>query len=157
LQYTPNQGYDVKPLAMTLNKNSWNELETTDFLDGELSINEKIGEKEQSYPVILSLTRMKGEKEQRIIITGDADCISNGELANRRNGIYAANFSFITETFRWLSYGEFPIDTSRPKSIDKTIFLTRKATPWIKLFALGVIPFFLAFAGFLVWYKRKGR
>lgn len=50
---------------MTLNKNSWNELETTDFLDGELSINEKIGEKEQSYPVILSLTRMKGEKEQR--------------------------------------------------------------------------------------------
>ncbi len=49
LQYeTPNQGYSIKPIAMTLNKNSWNELETTDFLDGELSINEKIGEKKNN-------------------------------------------------------------------------------------------------------------
>lgn len=50
LQYSLNKTYNVKPLAMTLAKNSWNELETTDFLDGELSINEKIGEKDNLIP-----------------------------------------------------------------------------------------------------------
>lgn len=156
LQYDTDKGYVVKPIAMTLPKDSWNELETTDFLDGELSVNEAIGEKEQSYPAILALTRQRGDKEQRIVITGDADCISNTELANSRNGIFAVNFNFISETFKWLSYGEFPIDTSRPESIDNTILLTRKAEPWINLFALGIIPFLLAFFGFMVWYKRKG-
>ena len=157
LRYSTNSGYEGKPRAMTLEKGSWNELETTDFLDGELSINASIGELEQSYPVVLSLTRQRGDKEQRIVITGDADCISNGELANSRNGIFAINFNFITETFKWLSYGEFPIDTSRPDTVDNTIFLSRKASPWIKFFAMGVIPFILAFAGFMVWYRRKGR
>ena len=157
LRYSTNSGYEVKPLAMTLEKGSWNELETTDFLDGELSINASIGELEQSYPVVLSLTRQRGDKEQRIVITGDADCISNGELANSRNGIFAINFNFITETFICLSYGEFQIDTSRPDKVDNTIFLSRKASPWIKFFAMGVIPFILAFAGFMVWYRRKGR
>ena len=156
LRYSLNKGYEVKPLAVTWNKNSWNELETTDFLDGEISVNENIGEKEQSYPVILALTRPRGDKEQRIVITGDADCISNTELANNRNGIFAANFDFITETFKWLSYGEFPIDTSRPDAIDNTLFLTRKADPWIRLTAMGIIPFLFAFAGFMRWYRRKG-
>lgn len=157
LQYTQGNGYKIKPIAMTLPAGSWNELETTDFLDGELSINESIGEKEQSYPVVLSLTRPIGDKEQRIVITGDADCISNGELANNRNGIFSINFHFITETFKWLSYGEFPIDTTRPDPIDNKIFLSRTAIPWIKFFSLAIIPFILALAGFIVWYKRKGR
>lgn len=157
LQYVTGKGYDVKPIAVTLPRGSWNELETKDFLDGELSLNEAIGEKEQSYPVVLSLTRNKGEKEQRIVITGDADCISNAELANSRNGMFAINFNFISETFKWLSYGEFPIDTSRPQATDNALRVTRKVEPWLNLFALGVIPFLLAFAGFMVWYKRKGR
>ena len=157
LQYVTGKEYDIKPIAVTRPQGSWNELETTDFLDGELSLNEAIGEREQSYPVVLSLTREKGGKEQRIVITGDADCISNAELANGRNGMFAINFNFISETFKWLSYGEFPIDTSRPQAIDNGLRVTRKIEPWLNLFALGVIPFLLAFAGFMVWYKRKGR
>lgn len=157
LQYEANKGYNIKPIAVTCPRGSWNELETTDFLDGELSLNEAIGEKEQSYPVVLSLTRNNRGKEQRIVITGDADCISNAELANGRNGMFAINFNFISETFKWLSYGEFPIDTSRPQAIDNGLLVTRKIEPWLNLFALGIIPFLLAFTGFMVWYKRKGR
>jgi len=157
LQYETNKGYSIKPIAVTRPRGSWNELETTDFLDGKLSLNEAIGEKEQSYPVVLSLTRANGGKEQRIVITGDADCISNAELANGRNGMFAINFNFISETFKWLSYGEFPIDTSRPQAIDNGLRVTRKIEPWMNLFALGIIPFLLAFTGFTIWYKRKGR
>lgn len=157
LQYETNKGYSIKPIAVTRPRGSWNELETTDFLDGKLSLNEAIGEKEQSYPVVLSLTRANGSKEQRIVITGDADCISNAELANGRNGMFAINFNFISETFKWLSYGEFPIDTSRPQAIDNGLRVTRKIEPWMNLLALGIIPFLLAFTGFTIWYKRKGR
>lgn len=156
LRYETGRGYDVRPLAMTLPEGSWNELETTDFLDGEISVNEAIGEKEQAYPVILSLTRSRGDKEQRIVITGDADCISNTELSNSRNGVYAVNFDFISETFKWLSYGEFPIDASRPDTIDNNVFLTRKADPWIRFCSMGLIPFLFAFSGFMMWYRRKG-
>ena len=130
LQYETNKGYSIKPIAVTRPRGSWNELETTDFLDGKLSLNEAIGEKEQSYPVVLSLTR---------------------------NGMFAINFNFISETFKWLSYGEFPIDTSRPQAIDNGLRVTRKIEPWMNLFALGIIPFLLAFTGFTIWYKRKGR
>ena len=157
LQYETKKGYSIKPIAVTRPRGSWNELETTDFLDGKLSLNEAIGEKEQSYPVVLSLTRANGGKEQRIVITGDADCISNAELANGRNGMFAINFNFISETFKWLSYGEFPIDTSRPQAIDNGLRVTRKIEPWMNLFALGIIPFLLALTGFTIWYKRKGR
>ena len=155
LAYEEGQGYEVHPLAVTWPKESWNELETTDFLDDEISVNETVGEKEQSYPVILSLTRSNGGKEQRVIITGDADCISNTELTNGRNGIFAANFDFISESFKWLSYGEFPIETTRPESIDNRIFLTRKAEPWIQFCSMGLIPFAFAFAGFSRWYRRR--
>ena len=150
-----NKGYKISPLVVSTSQKSWNELETTDFVDGEFSVNTQIGEKEQSYPVVLALTKKVGEKEQRIIVTGDADCISNGELSTKRNGIGSANFDFITESFKWLSYGEFPIETFRPEPTDNSINISRKASPWIKTTAMGTIPCILLFTGLMIWSKRK--
>ena len=150
-----NKGYKISPLVVSTSQKSWNELETTDFVDGEFSVNTQIGEKEQSYPVVLALTKKVGEKEQRIIVTGDADCISNGELSTKRNGIGSANFDFITESFKWLSYGEFPIETFRPEPTDNSINISRKASPWIKTTAMGIIPCILLFTGLMIWSKRK--
>ena len=39
------------------------------------------------------------DKEQKIMILGDADCLSNAELSQGRRGIDAANFSLITSSF----------------------------------------------------------
>lgn len=157
LKYTTDKGYEVYPIAKTIAQNSWNELETTDFLDGVISVNETIGEKEQSYPVVIELTRKKGERQQRIVITGDADCISNSELTTDRNGIGSVNFNFITETFKWLSYGEFPIETFRPEPIDNKVFLNRKAIPWIQTVSMGVIPGLLLLISLMIWVRRKGK
>lgn len=157
LKYTEDEGYTVSPLAMSTDQGSWNELETTDFVDGVLTVNSVIGEKEQAYPVVLSLVRPVKGKEQRIIVTGDADCISNGELLTYRNGVNSANFDFITESFKWLSYGEFPIETFRPEPVDNKIYLSRKSGMWIKIVSEGVIPGILLLGGLIVWFKRKGR
>ena len=157
LSYETGNGFDVYPLLKTQDAGSWNELTTVNFMDEKAVLNPEIGEKEESFPTMLALTRTVGGREQRVFVMGDVDCISNAELANGRNGMFAINFNFISETFKWLSYGEFPIDTSRPQAIDNGLRVTRKIEPWLNLFALGVIPFLLAFAGFMVWYKRKGR
>ena len=37
-------------------------------------------------PVIVALDRKVGDKEQRILVAGDADCISNAELTRAQAG-----------------------------------------------------------------------
>ncbi|MFR7812411.1 MAG: hypothetical protein ACLU4N_26020 [Butyricimonas faecihominis] len=54
---------------------SWNELETTDFVDDTVRLNPAIGESKKSYP---RLWRYPGGKPgTKDSLTGDADCISN--------------------------------------------------------------------------------
>ena len=56
-------------------------MQTTDFVDDSVSLDVASGEVQQKYITSVALTRQVGEREQRIIILGDADCISNGELS----------------------------------------------------------------------------
>ena len=67
----------------------------------------------------IGLTRTINGRQQRIVVTGDVDFLSNAELGR----IYAQDgqFRFHTALFSWFSNGEFPIDTSRPFSRDKSI------------------------------------
>lgn len=73
----------------------------------------------------LRLNRKVGNKEQRIVISGDADVIANEALTSQFSGIGASNYSIINGTFRWLSYDEFPIDTRRTDYIDLNIRLPK--------------------------------
>lgn len=157
LEYATDKGFEVLPLMQSRDTASWNELETTDFLDGKISVNPSIGEVEKSYPLALALSRKVGDKEQRIVVLGDSDCISNGELGKERSGIYAANFSLITESFRWFSYGEYPVDTGRPQPLDRRIDMSRKVSGWIKGIAMGVIPGGLLLCSIVLWMRRRRR
>lgn len=76
-------------------------------------LNPAVGEVEKSNSIMLYLTRPVNNKEQRIFVIGDADCISTLELSQNRPGFRSSNFTLITETFRNLSYGEFPVEASR--------------------------------------------
>ena len=72
---------------------------------------------------MLALTRNVGDREQRIFVLGDVDCISNAELLMSRVGMKTSNFSLITGMFRWLSYGEFPIVLSNIPPVDTVLEL----------------------------------
>lgn len=105
-------------------------------------------------PVALTLTRKIGTKEQRIMVTGDADFMSSAELYRGRP--QTSNFDFMTEMFGWFNYGEFPVDTYRPKSTDliegdeATLLATR-------IFFFGILPlsFLIAGASLLIYRKRR--
>ncbi len=155
ISYEENKGFKVTPLLVTNEKCSWNELETKDFLEEKTELNTTIGEEEKSLPAAVALSRKVGEKEQRIMIIGDTDFISNGELSRNRSKIAAANISFIPGMFEWMSYGKYPVDTRRPHSKDNDMHIGIEWAIWIKIFFMGIIPFLLAFSGCYIWITRK--
>jgi ABC-2 type transport system permease protein len=111
------------------------------------------GDRLGSVPTALSLTRHINGKEQRVIVTGDADFLSNAEL--NRNNVRTTNFTFCTGLFSWLSNGEFPIDTSRPKLKDNRFNLTDNGLKGLKILFLGVMPAILLILGIVLLIRRK--
>lgn len=157
LNYTMDKGFMVRPVLTTHDTGCWNEIETRDLLNEPVELNPVAGEKEGVYPIALALSRKMGNREQRIIVLGDADCISNSELMMYRKGIKASNFSLITESFRWLTDGEFPVNTRRPDPADTSISLELSSMKWVKLMFVGILPLLLIGCGILIWHRRRGR
>src|SRR5690606_31386815 len=100
---------------------SWNEVETTNFVDDTIRYNPAAGEVKKAYPAVIALSRNVGDREQRILVTADADWLSNGELGLGRKGVRSGNFELIMASFYWLSDGEVPIDMRRDTPPDRTM------------------------------------
>ena len=156
LKYKINKGYDIIPLFST-DSLVWNEIETTDFVDDTLIFNPEQGEKQREYITALALKRPMGNKEQKIIILGDADYISNGELNRTRKGIKANNFSLITGGFYWLSDEEVPINITRPTPKDNKIHMNTSTMKTWETIILWIIPSLLFLTSLLIWLRRRGR
>lgn len=99
----------------------------------------------------ISLVRKINNKEQRIIVSGDADFISNSELG--KNG--TANFYFSTGIFCWLGGGEYPIDTARPDAQDKKLTITLKEIAVLKVIYVWVMPAILISLATILLIRRK--
>lgn len=158
LSYVADKGFKVFPLLRTDSTGVWNELETKNFIDDTVCYNPKAGEEEQIYTTGLALSRMIGDKEQKIVILGDADCLSNGELFKVRNEDYEpGNYYIILGTFYWLSDGEAPIDIRRPGSRDNKLFISKDGAAILKVTFNWIIPILILIGGLFVWLRRRGR
>jgi len=155
IEQTSDNGFMITPILTTDSIGSWNELETSNFIEDTVRVNPTIGEVEKTNMTMVYLTRHVNDKEQRIIVLGDADCIGNGELTRRRDGIDASNFSVVTESFRLLSNEEFPVNTYRKMSSDNKIYLKEEATIWIKILFMGILPGLLSILSLALWWKRR--
>jgi ABC-2 type transport system permease protein len=100
----------------------------------------------------VALNRKVNEKEQRIVVTGDADFLSNKEFNRPQR---TANFVFSTALFRWMSGGEFPVDTRRPDPRDKKIKTTLEKLNREKKIYQWVVPGILLLFGLVVLFRRK--
>jgi ABC-2 type transport system permease protein len=157
LAYTKDKGFDVIPLFRTDSSGSWNELETTNFIDDSVRLNPAVGETEQSYPTVLALSRKVNGRQQKILVTGDADWISNGELGMNRNEVYAANFSLMAGSFFWLSDGEVPIDMRRDSPPDRSLSIGEKGWAFFGVFFKWGLPALLVALSLVIWIRRRGR
>ena len=120
-----DKGYNVYPLYSTRKTSgttdAWHEYEQKYFDESVPKVNESANEKmEENIPVILTLDKKVGDKIQKIVICGDADIVSSGELGKNYFGAgrQANNRFFINGIFNWLSDGQSPIDFRRPEATD---------------------------------------
>lgn len=146
-----------RPLVLLrTDSTAWIERQTTNFIDETPVPDSPAGERRGCYPTAIALTRQFGEKQQRILLLGDADCISNAELtAGERPGIRSYNFSLIPGSFRWLCYGEFPVSAARKPNRDTDILLTPMGLPLVKQIYCFWIPLLIGICGVVVWLRRR--
>ncbi|MFY0254542.1 Gldg family protein [Chitinophaga sp. 30R24] len=157
LTYTSDSSFQVQPLLMTDGQQSWLRKDKLVTDSGEVFFSAANGDNRGPIPVMLSLTRKRNGKEQRIIVSGDADFMSNVEL-NRGgvgNNIRTDNFLFSTALFGWLNNGEFPIDTRRPQGADDRINTSSDNIALLRILLVWVLPGILAVFAIILLIRRK--
>ncbi len=157
LDVQTDKGFKVTTLFTSDSTQSWIEHETTNFIDDSVILNTAAGEVKKPYPTVVSLSRKINNQEQRIIVTGDADWLSNSELGMRRKDINAANFPLMNAAFFWLSNGEVPIDMHRDPPLDTTLSTTEDSWGITRTLLKWVFPALLIAAGLFTWIRRRGR
>jgi ABC-2 type transport system permease protein len=145
----PASGFKTMVLLQTDNKPVWK------AQTGIISISEAIKKQPSSnnVPLVAALRRIVKGKEQKIIISGDADIMSNAELGRPDSG----TFQFFTDAFSWLTDYEFPLNTKRPPATDNTITVSANTVFTCKVIFVAVLPFFIVLLGAFILINRNRR
>jgi len=102
--------------------------------------------KENSFPVIVGLTRKLNGREQRIIVSGDADVLSN----IRFGGVYISK-----PMYSWLDYNKFPIYTPRPAPKDNMLLISSARAKIMRIIYVWILPALLLLLGTIILIRRK--
>lgn len=154
IDYSKVEDFEVLEILKTDDKGVWVDRDSVNFVDETPTLDTEKGEVEGSYPTLIGLSREINNKEQRIIVSGDADFISNGELMTTRD-FSILNSSVIKNTFRWLSDDKFPVYTRRPAKIDNDISFTTKGRKITKLLSGSLIGLILLISSIVIISRRK--
>ncbi|WP_432714340.1 Gldg family protein [Pedobacter sp.] len=151
LTYTNDGPYKKAVIAVSNGARGWNKLDNFDPNDKIVFNPAK--ESKAAYPVALAVTRNVANKEQKILVIGDTDFMSNVELT--RNNLNTVNTLFTIKMFRWFSDGIYPVSTPRPKATDTKILVSRTQINYQKALFLGVIPLLISIFGGMTLIRRK--
>ena len=130
---------------------AWNEMESVDIDAGRLICNPAAGEVAKEYCTVAALSRKVGDKEQRIIVRGDADCLGNEEVTLMRGG----NYFFGLAALHYLTNNEMPFDVRRPEAKDVRCHLTMKQYGWINRIFTKFLPLLLLGFAVTIWLRRR--
>lgn len=152
LTYDTSYGYKVMPVLVTNKNSTWNK--TGKFnLETDSVHFDPAKDVRLDVPTALTLSRKVADKEQKILISGDADFMSNGELS--RQNLSNKNAAFVLKIFAWFTNNEFPIEANRPEPVDNVIKISKSSIGVMKLILIGLFPLGLAIAGGLLILKRR--
>jgi len=157
LQYDlpSNNGFSYTPILMTSTQDDVrNRQGNVNLNEGEFAFNSQTDTK-ADFTLVVALTRNIAGKEQRIIVLGDADILSTGELSRRLP--QAGNASFAPAVYGWLSHGVYPLSITRVAPIDNKLTIGRDGVLWLKVIFYGIVPGLVLLFGFGLLYRRKRR
>lgn len=99
-----------------------------------------------------ALTRnVDKERQQRIVVIGDGDFLSNAYVGN------VGNLDMGLRIVNWLMHDDRFIDIPAKNATDKTLQLSQLGVAAIGFGFLLIIPLLLLSIGFYIWRKRKQR
>lgn len=152
LKYDSSGNYNITPILFTNKKFVWNKTGKFDVESDKVVFNPK-SDKKIRVPVALALSKKVSNKEQKIMILGDADFMSNSELS--RQNMQTVNPEFTLKIFKWFSNGEYPVEITRPDPIDNKIKITERGVGWMKILLIGILPLCIGLSGGLILISRK--
>ena len=157
IEVVEDKGFKVTPLLEGRDSMTWNELETIDFVNETPVFHEAKGEQAGIKHTMVALERTQAGRQQRIMVVGDADAFSMGIVMSQQRAILAANGGLTMAMFEWLSYGELPVDTSRPDPLDNRMTISADATATVKTILQWVVPSILLVSCVILLFRRKGK
>ncbi len=140
-------GWQTTPVLTTLPR-SWNEISP---LEGEITRNPELGEKAGPLQIGISFTREQPEKEQRLLVIGDSDFLSNRYLGS------GGNLNLGLNLLRWLSGDEGLLQIPARTAPDRQLQLSTTAGAIIGIGFLFLLPLFLFGSGSIIWWRRRKR
>lgn len=155
IRFQPANGFTAIPILRC--DSVWNEMQTTDYIDNIPSLDTLTGEQPGSHITMMALSRPRNGKTQKVILLGDADCISNGELFRQRKSERESNYYIIVSSFFYLSDGIAPIDTRLAEPTDRHIYVAKRGTQIVNIVFRGIFPALLALIALFIWIRRRSR
>lgn len=148
LEVDKNTAYQAVALCSSP-RQSWTE---TGAIKGAISFDANTSEKQGPLAFAYALTRkLTGKPQQRIIVVGDGDFLSNAYIGN------VGNLDLGLRMINWLIHDDQFITIPAKTVTDKSLQLTPTAVAAIGFGFLLVIPIILISTGLVISYRRKRR
>lgn len=131
-------------------KNSWNE---TGPIHGDVIRESELGELPGPLPLALALSRPKPQRpgEQRILVLGDGDFLSNAHLDNAGNQAVALRLA------QWLTTPEGATNVRTRAFPDRELGLSRSQILVLGVGSLTALPALFLLTGLTIrWRRRRG-
>jgi ABC-type uncharacterized transport system involved in gliding motility auxiliary subunit len=145
LEYAEAGPWKTTPLLSTLSR-SWNE---TGLLQGEIERTGEQGEQPGPLAIGVALERVVEGRQQRILVIGDGDFLSNSFLGN------SGNLDLGLNIFRWMSGDDKLLNIPARTAPDRNLELSRTASVVISLGFLFALPLLFLGAGLVIWWRRR--
>jgi ABC-type uncharacterized transport system involved in gliding motility auxiliary subunit len=140
--------FKTEPLLRSSN-NSWTE---TDTISGKIRYDANSQEQQGPLTFAYALTRTTAKNsEQRIIVIGDGDFLSNAYLG------HVGNSELGLRMVSWLSHDSHFITISVKTAVDQHLTLSQTNVSLMGFGFLIAIPLSLISCGFFIWRMRKSR
>ncbi|MFT4562193.1 MAG: ABC-type uncharacterized transport system involved in gliding motility auxiliary subunit [Gammaproteobacteria bacterium] len=137
-------GWQAHRLILSSDK-AWSETQALSGNVGYEAASDYLG----PLPVALALSRRRDEHEQRVIVIGDGDFLTNAYLQN------SGNQDLGVRLIEWLSRDDLMIGVASRAAIDNKLTLQDWHKAVMGFGFLIVLPMAFALNGLLIWWRRR--